>query len=198
MVEAADEFTELLDRLRQGDDSVLALLVTRYEGVVRRTAHALLGPALRPHLDSVDVVQSVHRSLLIGLRHQKFHFATAEQLVALALTMVRRKVARHWRNVQRQPGAGNSLPVSNDSVETLSQLGDTSQDPAQILQSRDEVRQLLDGLDDLDRRLLELRVEGHSTAEAAQLLGVAPGLLRVRLTRLRKRLRKQGLLDEWL
>ena len=53
--------------------------------------------------------------------------------------------------------------------------------------------QVLDKLDGLDRQLMELRLEGYTTAEAARKLGVSAGLLRSRLSRLRKRLWEMGI-----
>src|SRR5262245_35944565 len=91
-LQPGDDFTGLLARVRRGDEAALAQLVARYEGIVRRAARNLLGPSMRPYLDSLDVVQSVHRSLLIGLRHDKFDISTPDNLIGLAVTMVRRKV----------------------------------------------------------------------------------------------------------
>src|SRR5688572_12807585 len=98
----ADNFAALLGRARQGDEAALAELAAKYEPEVRIDARVQLGQALRPYLDSMDLVQSVHRSLLVGLRQNKFEFASPENLIGLALTMVRRKVARHWRKLRRQ------------------------------------------------------------------------------------------------
>src|SRR5438132_13964466 len=107
-----DDFPALLARARQGDRGALTQLAQQYESKVRLVARVQLGPALRPYLDSVDLVQSVHRSLLLGLRENKFEIATPTQLLALALTMVRRKVARHWRRMQRQ----QRLSVNQEAV----------------------------------------------------------------------------------
>src|SRR6516162_8974972 len=97
-----EDFAALLARARQGDRAALAQLSQQYEPKVRLVARVLLGPALRPHLDSVDLVQSLHKSLLLGLRQGKFAISGPDGLLALALTLVRRKVARHWRHLQRQ------------------------------------------------------------------------------------------------
>src|SRR5437870_1176633 len=96
------EFAALLLRARGGDQSALTHLAAQYEPEVRIVARVLLGRSLRPYLDSLDLVQSVHKSLLLGLRNDKFDISSPEKLVALALTIVRRKVARHWRHLQRQ------------------------------------------------------------------------------------------------
>src|SRR5213076_2468656 len=100
-VEPSVQFLDLLERGRQGDQEALSLLVQHYEREVRLVARVLLGPALRPYLDSVDLVQSVHRSLMVALRANKFELNSPENLVALAVTMIRRMAARHWRHLRR-------------------------------------------------------------------------------------------------
>ena len=96
------EFTELMARAGQGDEAALTELSRQYEPKVRVVARVLLGPALRPYLDSIDLVQSVHKSLMLGLRRQQYDISNPDKLVALTLTMLRRKAARHWRRLQRQ------------------------------------------------------------------------------------------------
>jgi RNA polymerase sigma-70 factor (ECF subfamily) len=196
MTEPADDFAALLERARRGDRAALAEVAQRYEPRVRVVARVLLGPALRPYLDSVDLVQSVHRSLLVGLRDGRFDLATADNLVALAMTMVRRKVARHWRRHQRQRrldgGPGADLP------SLLTSLSSPQPDPARAVQFADAVGHLCASLDETERRLLELRLQGHSTAEIAAQLALSGVALRVRMTRLRQRLRAAGVLDDWL
>src|SRR5436853_3971640 len=102
MADAGDDFVTLLAQARGGDQQALQQLVHQYEPKVRLVARVLLGPALRPYLDSVDLVQSVHKSLMLGLRDDKYELSTPENLLALALTLVRRKVARQWRRHRRQ------------------------------------------------------------------------------------------------
>jgi RNA polymerase sigma-70 factor (ECF subfamily) len=184
----SEDFPNLLARVRHGDEAAVAELVRRYEPEVRRVAHARLGKALRPYLDSMDLVQSVHRSLLVGLRQNRFDFATPENLIALAVTMVRRKVARLWRRCQAGP------PRATDVESLLLHVVGSSDDPAQAAQYHDQVRRVLDGLPELDRRLIELRLQGCSTAEAGRELGIDPAVLRVRLQRLRQRFRENAVM----
>ncbi|MGE0755734.1 MAG: sigma-70 family RNA polymerase sigma factor [Pirellulaceae bacterium] len=193
------EFERLLSRARQGDEHAMGQLVEQYEPEVRIVARARLGSALRPHLDSLDLVQSVHRSLLVGLRADRFDISSPDKLVALAVTIVRRKVARHWRKHKRQvrpqDGPGHEsvgLPAM------LQSLASSDTDPAHAAAMRDACEQLLRELDGADRSVMELRLEGHTTAEVARRLGLDADVLRVRLGRLRRRLRDRGILSEWL
>lgn len=87
-----NEFSEILGRAALGDSEAQVVICQQYERQVRIVARILLGPQLRLHLDSMDLLQSVHRSLLIGIRSEKFSIESSDKLVALACTIVRRKV----------------------------------------------------------------------------------------------------------
>jgi RNA polymerase sigma-70 factor (ECF subfamily) len=198
MTAPSSEFVALLARARQGDQASQLELARKYEPEVRIVVRVLLGPALRPYLDSIDLVQSVHHSLLLGLRQEKYQIASPEQLIGLAVTLARRKVARKWRQNRRQLRAQDPAASHDDTVDVLTGLVSQEQDPARSAQVDDTVRRLWNQLAPLDRRVIELRLEGCSTVEAARLLEEDPDRLRVRLHRLRQQVRQSGLLDDWL
>jgi RNA polymerase sigma-70 factor (ECF subfamily) len=188
-----DRFALLIERVRDGDEAAATELVAQYEGLIRRRARRLLGPALRVHLDSLDIAQSVNRSLLIGLRRAAFSVSTPDELTRLALTLVRRRVARHWRKRKRE---AECRGFADDLLRgTFPSLAAASEHPevANAIATGEILHQIFEQLDGLDRQLVELRLEGYTTAEAARKLGVSAGLLRSRLSRLRKRLWEQGL-----
>ena len=103
-------FLELLARVRGGDDAAAAELVQRYERAVLRSVRSRLGKSMRSAMDSMDVMQSVHRSLLTGVKNERFQLATPQQLIGLAVVMVQRKVARHWRKLKQFPAVGSGPP----------------------------------------------------------------------------------------
>jgi RNA polymerase sigma-70 factor (ECF subfamily) len=190
MTEVADDFALLVGRVRLGDDEALAELTGRYESEVRRAARVLLGRGLRSHLDPADLVQSVHHILLQGIRQNKFELSSPQQLVGLAVTMARREVARLWRRQQRQQTFDPQEGETRGPSEVLTRLSSAECDPAEQAQYHDAVEHVCRHLDDKDRRLVELRLQGLSTAEAARQLGEDADVLRVRLSRLRRRLRE--------
>ena len=198
MPDDASDFCRLLERARAADNDALAELVRLYEPEVRIVARVLLGPALRPHFDTLDLVQSVHKSLLVGLRQNKFALAGPEQLIALAAEMVRRKVGRKWRHLRRQQRLSHGPGQGNDLAQSLYSLTSAETDPARVAEINDAVEHLCRNLGDADRRVLEMRLDGYSTAEAARKLGEDADMLRVRLSRLRQHLRAAGILDAWL
>jgi RNA polymerase sigma factor (sigma-70 family) len=132
------------------------------------------------------------------LQKEKFDFATPDNLVALAVTMVRRKAACQWRHLQRQKRLDGTGGEAGDLVGLLASLSCPRPDPEQTAQFNDQLRRLCDHLDDSERRVLQMRLQGHTTAEIAQELGLSHIALRVRLTRLRQYLRDAGALDDWL
>lgn len=190
-------FADLMARARGGDDAALSQLARTYEGDLRIAARVHLGPALRPYLDSLDLVQSVHRSLMVGLRNDKFDVSNPGSLIALALKMVRRKIAHQWRRHRRQVrlANGDSTEHPTDVLATISRR-DTN--PGTAAAVRDALARLWLELDADDRQLMELRLQGYTTAEAADKLGKTPEAMRVRLHRLRKRLEDEQVLTEWL
>jgi RNA polymerase sigma factor (sigma-70 family) len=193
MPSAEPTFAELLAQARGGDAEAVGQIARLYEPDLLIAARVHLGPALRPYLDSLDLVQSVHRSLLVGLRNDKFEVNDARGLLALALTMVRRKVARQWRRHRRQV-----RPVGEQPADVLATLCSRNTGPAVTAAVRDAVSRLWAELNADEREVLELRLQGYSTAEAAGRLGKTPEALRVRLHRLRKRLEAEHILTEWL
>jgi RNA polymerase sigma factor (sigma-70 family) len=198
MTASPDEFTTLEARVRLGDEEALAELLRQYEPEVRRAARYLLGRLMRSGLDSVDLVQSVYVALLEGLRDKRFYLSNAQQFLGLANKIVRGKVARHWRKARHQ------FPLDAEALETgavgagatAASGGET--DPAAQVEYNDALEHLFAYLNEPEREVVELRLLGCSTAEVARRLGLDPDVLRVRLSRLRRRLREEKALIEWL
>src|SRR5262245_6856554 len=174
MSETSQSFATLLARARQGDRNALTQLTQQYESKVRLVARVVLGPALRPYLDTMDLVQSVHYTVMLGLRAAQFELAGPESLLALALTLVRRKAARHWRRLQRQQRLSSGGGDKGDLALLLTSLSTPQNDPVQAAQFKDQVEQLCRSLNETERRMLEARLQGYSTAEIAQQLSLQP------------------------
>ena len=191
------DFVQLVTAAGSGNVDAQRIICERYEPKVRVVARVMLGPALRPYLDSIDLVQSVHRSLLTGLRDHKFDISSPEKLIALANTIVRRKVARKWQEHRRQQRI-DGQPNSEDLLQTLSSLSNSESDPTAVAQFNDQLTKLCQNLSAIERKMLELRLDGYSSREIADKIDVHPVALRVRWTRLRKRLREAGVIADWL
>lgn len=200
-MDESSDFDLLLNAARSGDSAALQRLVEQYEPELRMVARMRLGAALRPHLDSIDLVQSVHRSLMIGLREQRFDISSPQKLIALALTIVRRKVARQWRHLKRQQrlsSHGSEDDSNAELVNTILSLQSNGPDVVDALASKETLKRLLSELDPIESKLISMRIEGHSTVQVAQALNLDPDVLRVKLSRMRKRLREKGFENDLL
>jgi RNA polymerase sigma-70 factor, ECF subfamily len=187
MVADTTDFAELVDRVKAGDDLAMAQLIKQHEGALLRTASALIGRSLQSSLDSVDLVQSVQMVMWVGLRTGKFSLPTPEQWLGLAKVLLKRKVARHCRSIQPQAHATLDGALRDTVKDMAIFTPPTENDPSEKAEFDDLVENFLSQLDGLDRELVKLRFEGHSTADVARKLNLDAGVLRVRLGRLRKR-----------
>ncbi|QEL15000.1 RNA polymerase sigma factor [Limnoglobus roseus] len=165
---------DLLAKASGGDAAALERLVRRYEPRLRLAARALLRPHLRHRLDSIDLVQSVHRALLPGLRGGRYTFDTEDRLIGLAVTVLRHKFQR----------AAKPRPVPPEPPPPAT--------PEQHAEAEDLYRRMWATLDGTDQRLLELCRRELTAAEMAQELGTTAAIVRARLSRLRQRLREAG------
>lgn len=197
---SADEpsFAGLMARAAAGDVAAQTALCEQYEPKVRIVARVLLGPALRTQFDSLDLVQSVHRSMLVGLRNRKFDISTPEKLIALASTIVRRKVARKWRTQKSRPrlvaGGGDSASLAG----ALGSACSPDAGPGQVAEFNDQVESLCRNLAPMERTILQMRLDGNTSAEVAAAIGMHPVALRVRWSRIRARLEEAGVLADWI
>ncbi|MEZ6133771.1 MAG: sigma-70 family RNA polymerase sigma factor [Pirellulaceae bacterium] len=186
---------QLLDQASGGDESAITEIIQHFESEIRVIARRQLGNALRPYLDSMDLVQSIHLDLLCGLRDGKIEFTNKRQLMGFVTTVVRRKAAHHWRKHRRQQRQSGICPAEEglaDVVVSLKAHEQSEFSPADL----DQIEFVLNQLDPSDRQLVALRLEGYSTAEVARQLGVNPDVTRVRLSRLRKRLKSAAWFDK--
>jgi RNA polymerase sigma-70 factor (ECF subfamily) len=176
-------FPTLLERIRQGDENALAELLEQYGPAIRRTVRHYLGPDLRPFLDTMDLVQSLHFRLVVGMRDNKLVINDPTSLMNLVRLVVRRRIAHYWRKIKKQPPRESRPPDDHPKGHPTA-----GSDPLVDLVANEELAHILGQLHPTDCRLLEMRWQGYSTAHAARELGLDPAFLRVRLQRLRKRL----------
>ena len=86
-------FTDLLQRVRAGDERAAEELFHSYEAQIRRVVRVrLTDPGLRRQLDSVDICQSVMADFFVRVALGRFELETADQLIKLLATMARNKL----------------------------------------------------------------------------------------------------------
>ena len=90
----ADPLDSLMERLNLGDFTAAEQIVCGYEPYLRAVVRRSLPPPLRAKFDSVDVVQSVWVHLLHGLRKTAWEFPDRSHLLALLVTITRRRLGQ--------------------------------------------------------------------------------------------------------
>jgi RNA polymerase sigma-70 factor (ECF subfamily) len=171
-------FTELIARVRSGDDTAAAELVRHYEPVLRRIIRVRLTSArLRRRCDTEDVCQSVLASFFVRAALGQYDVATPDDLVKLLGRMARNKVVDRARGLAREHSQGVAAELSEETIP------DPGPSPSRRLMLQDLLERARQLLPEADRRLLEARLAGREWVELAAEGGVSAEALRKRLSR---------------
>ncbi len=195
---ATDSFTELMARLRAGDQAAAREVFQRFVGKLIRLARGQFDSVLRRKVDPEDVVQSAYKSFFLRYDAGKLEVRDWGNLWGLLTMITLRKcldrVEYHraeCRDVQReaaaQPGAAETAPW----WEAVAR--EPTPDEAAILV--ETVEQLLCDLDAEERPILEMSLQGYTTQEITEELGLAERSVRRLRERIRKRLERLQLTD---
>jgi RNA polymerase sigma-70 factor (ECF subfamily) len=183
-------FDHLMSRLRAGDQLAAEAVFERFGSRLAELAQSRLDARLRAKLDAEDVVQSVFRSFFTRQRAGQFQFDGWDGLWALLTVITLRKcgnqAAFYWaerRNLNREA----PLELERETRFELAAL-DREPTPDEAAALADLVSQLVEPLDDRDRQVLALRMEGHSAAEISRIIGRAVRTVWRSLERIRGRL----------
>jgi DNA-directed RNA polymerase specialized sigma24 family protein len=138
-----DDFLELIRRVRSGDEVAASALVSQFEPFILRVVRLRMRnrgdfERLRHDVGSIDVCQSVFKSLFVRLRGGRFDLNQPQDMEKLLASMARFKIANKarrlsviWREVSREcaeanhadPGPGPEKPVEDrDLAEAIVQL----------------------------------------------------------------------------
>jgi RNA polymerase sigma-70 factor (ECF subfamily) len=177
-----DAFRDLIQRVRDRDESAAADLVRLYEPELRRIVRVrLTGVHLRRLLDSVDVCQSVFSNFFARVTAGQFDLATSEHLLKLLVTMACNRVNDLYRKQQAARRADrHTRGWEPADLERLADDQPTPSTQATVKDLYDAIRKRL-GAD--DRYLADQRGQGRDWADIAAEMNEAPDALRKRLAR---------------
>jgi RNA polymerase sigma-70 factor (ECF subfamily) len=188
-----DSFAEFMTRLQARDGEAARELFRRFTGQLIALARAQFGVGLKHRVDPEDVVQSAYKSFF-------FRYDGARNLEAvnwnslwglLTLITVRKcaeRVAYH-RAERRDVAREVSTAPPEDGgrgLETFSR----EPTPLEAAQLSETVDRLLDSLDEDERPVVELSLQGYTTREISQQLGRAERTVRLVREHVRKRLER--------
>jgi RNA polymerase sigma-70 factor (ECF subfamily) len=168
---AADDVSDrsLLGRLRHGSEDAATQLYLRYAQRLRALARAKTGADLAPRLDEDDLVQSIFGSFFRGASQGYYDVPAGEELwklfLVIALNKIRAKGAYH-RAAKRDVRATTPGDWQDTDAEPEARQDDGAYAFLHLV-----VDELLLTLPPPQRRMIELRIEGHDVAEIAEQTG---------------------------
>jgi RNA polymerase sigma-70 factor (ECF subfamily) len=183
------EFEVLLERVREGSEPAIQVLVDTYGDHVRRVVRRRLNKSLRPKFDSLDFVQSMWASFFEH-RSQIAEFDSPEALAGYLARIVSNKVIEQCRrylqtekhNVNRERSLNG--PDGGESFQPSSPRST----PSEVFSAKEQWQRLLENQPPHYQRMVRLRAEGATLPEIANELGVDEKTVRRVLQRLLKRL----------
>ena len=160
-------------RVREGSEAAAWELVDRYGGHLRRAVRRVLNARLRSKFDSLDFVQLVWKSFF-RLRESADRFQRPQHLVAFLASMARNKVGMEAcrQLMTQQYDIRREVPLNRSLGEDGRELAGQEPGPVDVAIARERRERLLRDLPLHYRRMVELKLLGHTAAEIAAILGV--------------------------
>lgn len=188
----SNSFAEFLTRLKTQDDAAARELFERFARQLIALATRRINIGLRHKVDPEDVVQSAYKSFFLRYDKGKLEAVNWDSLWGLLTLITVRKCAERAayhgaecrdasREVSGSPG--------DQAAPWMEPLG-REPTPFEAAVLSETVDQLLAGLDEDERPVLELSLQGHSTREISEQLGRAERTVRLFRENLRHRLER--------
>jgi len=180
MKQGSSSFTELIERVRDGDEQAAAQLVTEFEPVVRRELRfRLRSRSARLELESMDISQSVLGNFFVRLATRQFDLEKPDDLARLLVTMTRNKVAEKLRYQHRQRrDRGRTVGGLEEAM-----FASSEPTPSRILAGKQILEAIQQNISGEERRLIDFRCQGLSWQEIADSMGGSAEARRKQLSR---------------
>jgi RNA polymerase sigma factor (sigma-70 family) len=170
------EDTELVGRARRGEVSAYEELVRRYQGIAHRTAYVITRQAAEAEDAAQQAFVKAYRALDRFDRERPFR------------PWLLRIVANEARNLRRSAGRRSSLELAVASEPE--ELAPSPEQEAVSRERREALLRAMGGLTEAEREVIALRYFlDLSEAEMAEVMAVARGTVKSRLSRALRRLR---------
>jgi len=163
---------DLVNEFQDGSESAAKALFDKHCEKLLRLAKRRIGQRMSSRFDPEDVVQSAFRTFFTRVKNDEFAFEQEDDLFKLLVRLTVRKTLRriqYHRADKRNPEA--EMGHQSDGSEVFSKVA--SEEPTAEVEVAllDEFERFVGQLPQLDRQVLELKVQGYSTVEIADRLG---------------------------
>jgi RNA polymerase sigma-70 factor (ECF subfamily) len=188
----SDSFADFLTRLHNRDDAAAQELFGRFAHQLIALARKHIDAGLRHKVDPEDVVQSAYKSFFFRYGDGKLEVVNWNSLWGLLTLITVRKCAERaaYHRAERRDAAREvSPPRGADESPWLEPLG-REPTPSEAAVLSETVEQLLADLDEDERPILELSLQGYTTREISVKLGRAERTVRLLREGVRHRLER--------
>jgi RNA polymerase sigma factor (sigma-70 family) len=190
-MDSQSSFTDLMARLRTGQDSAASQVFHRFASRLIVLARGRLSPKLRQKVDAEDVLQSVFHSFFARYAAGQFSVPDWDSLWGLLTGITLRKCARraeHFQAARRD--VRREAPPATDSAQGWEAWA-REPTPEEATLMTETVRELLDRLEPREREMVALSLQGFSAAEISEKIGWGERTVQRILARIRKRLERE-------
>ena len=195
---SSESFNDVMARLRAGDEAAAREIFQRFVRRLVRLTRCQLDVVMRHKVDPEDVVQSAYKSFFHRYGEGKLEVGDWDNLWSLLTLITVRKcldrVDYHRaasRDARREAAAQPGVAGSEPWWEAIAR--EPTPEEAAVL--AETVEQLLRGLTAEERPVLEMSLQGHTTQEICERLGLADRSVRRLRERVRKQLQRMQLAD---
>jgi RNA polymerase sigma factor (sigma-70 family) len=183
--------TDWINRLKDSDQAAAQKLWERYFRRLLAMARKTLKGTPCVVADEEDVVQSAFKSFFLGIRRDRFPQLSDRESLWPLLVLITARKAIDLKEYNRRQKRGGGL-VRGESALTLSdragleQVLSSAPTPAFAAQAAEECRRLLGLLKDPQlRQVAELKMEGRTNQEVAEVMGRSVPTVERKLARIR-------------
>jgi RNA polymerase sigma-70 factor, ECF subfamily len=188
----SDSFAEFMSTLQAQDNNAARELFARFTHQLMTLASRHIDAGLRHRVDAEDVVQSTYKSFFLRYGAGEFTFVNWNSLWGLLTLITVRKCAERaaYHRAERRD-ASREVPVQ-PAAEAAPWLEPSGREPTPLEAAvlNETVQRLLADLDEDERPVLELSLQGYTTREISERLGRAERTVRLLREGVRHRLEK--------
>ncbi len=184
---------DMLQRWREGDQQAADDLFQLYGERLIALARGRISDQLARRLDPEDVVQSACRSFFRGASEGRFQPQHGGDLWSLLVAITLNKLHLQMRRnsaAKRAPGREQFGQVQEEA-DVIAGLPGREPTPLEAVALVDEVEKLMRGLAPLERKILEMRLQGHHLDEIGAAVGRTERTVRRTLEQIKASLLQQ-------
>lgn len=178
--------------LLAGNEDVVQEFWEAYAPALERIAKSRMNPALQQRLGPEDVLQSVCRTFIRRGRKGEYQLGNSEELWRLLCAITLTKVRQHARfHLRKRRGMNREVSLEGERADGSAGLPDRAAapgpTPAEAAEFADQVDHLFAGLDEEEKQLVQLRLEGLDGPSIAAKMRCSERTVRRLLERVRLR-----------